>query len=158
MIYLIGVWHKVQFWNGADCKYKQKDIDKFSLHLNDKAKKHDIIMIGEEFSAELMKLNNATHCTAQDIAAKLGIMHKWCESKKQERPKDCGELELLRFREEYWFKQISDLADKSIIFICGNKHLESFPKVIEAAGFKAEILSRDWGSDLEHKIALNIED
>jgi hypothetical protein len=156
MIYLIGVWHNVQFWNESDYRYKQRDINNFSLHLKNMVRKYDVIMIGEEFNKEAMEKNNATHCTTQDVATNLGIMHKWCDPDSRERQNCRGDL--MRFREEYWFKQISDLADKAIIFICGSNHLESFRKVIETAGFKTKILSRDWGSDLERKKALNIED
>jgi hypothetical protein len=157
MIYLIFVFHEIQFWDETSYKkYKRKDIGEFSSYLKEVVKKYSIALIGEEFNDDAMRKYSATHCTAKDIADNLKIIHKWCDPNTQERGGRKGS-ELCRFKEDWWVKQIADMADQPIIFICGQKHLKSFPKVIEAAGLKAEILSNGWGKGLELRVNCEME-
>ena len=170
MVYLIGVDHKVQYTND------HMDIllvKSFAQYLKGQAKQLKVTLIAEEFNQEAICKSKAKACTARDVAKKLGIEHRFCDPDSTERasigiPSEkeikeqlglgvClthDEFELLEKeeekyfpqREQFWFEKIEDKINNDLIFICGNKHIKSFQKLLIEKGCKVKNLSEGWGN------------
>ena len=48
-------------------------------------------------------------------------------------------------REKFWLDQLGDVLDKSVIFICGDAHLESFQQLVAGKAIESQIIARHIG-------------
>lgn len=48
-------------------------------------------------------------------------------------------------RERFWLQEIADIKDKRVIFVCGDAHVDTFSKLLEAAGWEAQVAARGIG-------------
>jgi hypothetical protein len=48
-------------------------------------------------------------------------------------------------REKFWLDQLGDVLDKSVIFICGDAHLESFQQLVAGTAIESQIIARRIG-------------
>jgi hypothetical protein len=48
-------------------------------------------------------------------------------------------------REKFWLDQLGDVIDKSVIFICGDAHLESFQQLVAGKATESQIIARHIG-------------
>lgn len=147
MVYLIGVDHIIQHLDERADESKIALVRDFSEYLNEQAKSLRVDLIAEEFSLEALEKSNADISTAQYVSKDLGIQHLFCDLTTPERDRlNIGKSDHDK-REQYWLNCISNYPKNTIIFICGNNHLESFKEKLLAAGRNVEILSKDWGID-----------
>lgn len=51
-------------------------------------------------------------------------------------------------REEYWYKQIRDIIDLPILFICGHEHVFRFRSLLDTKGHPCTIINAFWKKDL----------
>lgn len=48
-------------------------------------------------------------------------------------------------RERFWIDKISDLKEKTVVFVCGDAHVETFTKLLEAKGWEVHLAARGVG-------------
>jgi hypothetical protein len=48
-------------------------------------------------------------------------------------------------RERFWLEKIADIKDKKVIFVCGEAHVDTFAKLLEAAGWQVQATARGIG-------------
>ena len=54
-------------------------------------------------------------------------------------------------RERFWLKEIADLWEETFIFICGDAHVDTFGKLLEAEGWQVHIAARGIGITDENR-------
>lgn len=145
MVFLVGVDHIIQH-NGFSWPKKESAINEFSEYLESKVQELKVAVIAEEFSDETLRINNVPMSTAQMVAQRLGLKHVLCDPDSKER-KARG-ISNDDERENIWIERLSDAIDETILFICGDSHLESFKDKLLSRGVATEIISRGWGTEL----------
>ena len=145
MVFLLGVDHIIQH-NGFSWPKKESAINEFSEYLERRAKELKVAVIAEEFSDEALKINNVPMSTAQMVAQRLGLKHMLCDPNREER-KARG-IYNDDEREIIWIERLSDAIDETILFICGDSHLESLKDKLMSCGVETEIISQGWGTEL----------
>jgi len=136
MIYLLGVDHQVQHQKNAQVSKK------FMTYLGKSIRDLKIGFVGEEWFDDLLKENNITTTTTQDIASNHRIEHRFCDPNRRERNKiGWRSKNDDHLREIYWMKKMSDKLNSNVIFICGSKHLIAFAKLLTISGHTCKILS-----------------
>lgn len=145
MVFLLGVDHIIQY-NSYSWPKKESAVNKFSEYLERKAKELKVTVIAEEFSDEALKINNVPMSNAQIVAQRLGLKHVLCDPNREERRSRgmCNDDE----RESFWIERLSDAIDETILFICGDSHLESLKYKLMSRGVETEIISQGWGTEL----------
>ena len=146
MIYLIGLDHGIQYTNADSGRHKRKRIYEFTQFLLQAAHHFHIELFAEEFSEYALAINNATACTVRDTALSLGIEHRFCDPDKQER-------QVFRIsdpdkRQMFWLLRLCPSFDKTILFACGDSHIDTFRVKLEALGIEVGVLGTGWGSDI----------
>jgi hypothetical protein len=53
-------------------------------------------------------------------------------------------------REKFWLDRIRDAADKDVVFVLGDGHIESFSKLLAAAGIESGVFERGIGLTAEN--------
>lgn len=48
-------------------------------------------------------------------------------------------------RERFWLDKIADLKEKTVVFVCGDAHVDTFGKRLEAAGWQVHVAARGIG-------------
>jgi hypothetical protein len=48
-------------------------------------------------------------------------------------------------RERFWLQKIADIKDKRVIFVCGDAHVDTFSKLLEATGWEVHVVARGIG-------------
>ena len=147
IVYLIGVDHQVQHINENAIPAKIKLIADFSHHLLEYAQDLNVSIIAEEFSEEALIKSNATTSVSQNIAIKLNIAHKFCDPSTEQRA-SLG-IENHKQREHFWLNCLQQEIHDKIIFICGDKHIDSFADLLKTMGFRVRIISKNWGHNFE---------
>lgn len=72
-IILVGVEHRIQWIPQNSGLEWQQDLDQFATHLRDIVLETKADLIAEEFSQELISLNNALDSVARNVASSLDI-------------------------------------------------------------------------------------
>jgi len=71
--------------------------------------------------------------------------HIFCDPDAAER--EAKKLNTPDLRESFWLDRLLKSGASSLLFVCGDEHLKSFSKKLNAAGFESSILSENWGND-----------
>jgi hypothetical protein len=61
-------------------------------------------------------------------------------------------IEICRYfpiRERFWLEQMNPAPNTAVVFICGDLHIESFGKILEAAGYPHRVFVRGIGLTAE---------
>jgi exoribonuclease II len=132
---------------GAMTEAKRRFIDEFARYLESTARELVVTEIAEEFSEDALDKSNSTYCTAREVAAKLCIVHRFCDPTTEERRQHAVFTDVQR--EDFWLTRLSGSKEKDILFICGDDHIESFSNRLTMAGYPNKILSRHWGFELQ---------
>lgn len=120
------------------------------------------------------KARSVAHWTAD----KLGIAHRFCDPDPAERRvlglrcdrelneyaeqlanKTGGDFKAIHahevrrgfpIRETFWLARLAQFCpnDRSILFLCGADHIDSFTKLLHFSGVDFKVLCRDWGLTL----------
>lgn len=146
MIFLVGIDHTLQHDN-AEFSFPKKEaaLPDFLAYLESTALKLKVTTIAEEFSEEALQINKVKYSTIQSVANKLELKHIFCDPTTEERQKNKITKKDTDKREEYWFECLRNVVNENILFICGEKHLESFSLKLQQKGILVEIVSREWG-------------
>ena len=145
LAYLIGVVHRIQYTNASCGLEWRADIKALEDYLADKALELNVDLLAEEFNEEYLVRNHATGCTVRDAAGRVEKQHIFCEPDAAER--EAKKLNTPDLRESFWLDHLLKSGASSLLFVCGDDHLKSFSKKLNAAGFETTILSENWGND-----------
>ena len=146
MVHLVGVDHMIQH-GGAMTEVKKRFVDVFAVYLESSARELKVTEIAEEFSQDALGKSNTIYCTAREVAAKLGIRHRFCDPTAEERRQ--YDIFTDDHREQFWLRRLSGPKEEDILFICGDNHIENFSRRLTEAGYSNKILSRRWGFELQ---------
>lgn len=132
---------------------KEKVITKFEKYVTEKVDSLNISVLAEEFSLDAVQLNGVPQSILGELAVTKSLTHLFCDPSIQERkrldiPKG---IEGFAEREGYWLEKIKPFRTKSMIFVCGDSHVESFLERLSSSGVSAQILSKGWGKELNPK-------
>ena len=145
LAYLIGVDHRIQYTNASCGPEWKADIKALEDYLADKAVELNVDLLAEEFNEEYLVRNHSTGCTVRDAAGRVEKQHIFCEPDAAER--EAKKLNTPDLRESFWLDRLLKSGASSLLFVCGDDHLKSFSKKLNAAGFETTILSENWGND-----------
>lgn len=177
MVYLIGVYHAIQYTNDKTKPADFRIVTEFTDYLENEARTRKVTLIAEESSEEAMRKDEAKTRTVRDVAALLGsVKHRYCDPNCSERKslgilcrdqikKKLGLKGLTKredeqrikeekrkyypIREQRWFERIEDKLHEPMIFVCGNCHVETFCSLLTEHGYEATILRTGWGKEIE---------
>jgi hypothetical protein len=172
MIYIIGVQHEVQYWDGSDSP--------FLISLRDWGSMLNLSLIAEELNEEAIAKQETFRkqslaSVAQKAASILNLEHRFCDPNTSQRAdlkmpttseireslglrvgqdEDLVEKEEMRrcwpLKENFWLDRIRDKSEEGVLFICGVSHVERFLSLVETNGHTAVVLHKDWG--IENKL------
>ena len=62
-------------------------------------------------------------------------------------------------RERFWLQKIADIKDKRVIFVCGDAHVDTFGRLLEAGGWEVNIAARGIGitDDDQRRVAAGLQ-
>src|SRR5215475_1905227 len=171
MIYIIGVHHEVQYWDGSNNPFL-KSLCNWGSRLK-------LSVIAEELNQEAITneekfQKKPLESVAHRAASLLNLEHRFGEPNTSERAdlkiptthelrkslglrvgqdEDRVEKEKIRrcwpLRENVWLDRIKDKSQEGILFICGVSHVERFLSLVETNGHRAVVLHKDWGIETE---------
>jgi hypothetical protein len=134
MVHLIGAGnHIIQHDAYSRVQLVLGEREAFNAHVSELIDKYDFALLAEEFSDEARSKAHVSATTLQRFATKKGIGHRFCDPNSSER-KERG-IDDDDKRERYWLEQIEDYKDRNVLFVCGDKHFDSFAAKLTAAGF-----------------------
>jgi hypothetical protein len=172
MIYIIGVQHEIQYWDGSDSP--------FLISLRNWGSMLNLSLIAEELNEEAIAKQETFRkqslaSVAQKAALILNLEHRFCDPNTSQRAdlkmpttseireslglrvgqdEDLVEKEEMRrcwpLKENFWLDRIRDKSEEGVLFICGVSHVERFLSLVETNGHTAVVLHKDWG--IENKL------
>ena len=151
-VFLVGVNHRIQYLRDSEGPQCTEEVRGFEQYLAQQCQTHQIQLLAEEFSDEACILNEVRESTVERVAATRGIRHRFCDPGSEQRnvlnipPND------VQRREEFWLDCLLDAQKTPILFVCGDKHVDSFRGLLQQSGHEACILDRNsWGYGWELK-------
>jgi hypothetical protein len=76
------------------------------------------------------------------------------EARRKSWALDIGKY--FELRERFWLDKIVDLKEETVVFVCGDAHIETFGKLLETAGWQVHMAARGIGiTDEDHR---NVEE
>ena len=160
MIYLIGVNHAIQdngFIRRIDKNNAEGIREEFRNYLINVAEEKEITYIVEESCPEVLRKLQATSTMPKMAAESLRLRYMWVEPESEERNKlgipTCSyehlpeeeKQKIYRIRENYWLKQIENIKNHNILFVCGPEHIKPFQKLLLENQWQVRILEEYWG-------------
>jgi len=144
MVFIIGVDHRIQ-WIPRKCGQGWAEkIEEFMRYIAQQCQEQQVDLIAEEFNEEAVKLSNAEDSTARRVAGELSHSHLFCDPDSKER-EELGASDCER-RENEWLRRLKFSGCERVLFICGDKHVDTFVEKLKAGGENLEIVSRGfWG-------------
>lgn len=168
---LIGTNHTYQYgagnqWlKGSPCE--PEDEQAFRMKLTAVAVEHRVGCIAEEMNEEGLADAKQSKSVPQIVAGSLGLPHIFCEASRKKRADlgvreeaeircwgnlyeksdaeiDAQVKESFRRREAYWLERVEALGTWPVLFICGAKHVVSFPALLCENGVECEVLHASW--------------
>ena len=146
-VYLYGLHHDLQHDGLFGCQWEIQGIDMeqerklFTRSLTEMVDTLAINCICEEFSEEALQECEAEYTWGWQIASQKDIVHKMVDPTREERDalgipiySEVNEEENFCRREAEWMRRIHDLPFTNLLFICGEKHLQSFRKLLSEDG------------------------
>lgn len=146
-VLLVGVDHIIQH-GGYMFPKKALVIARFQEHLRVQFRSRGVSLLAEEFNDFLLSMNHTDVSTVRSVALELNIEHRFCDPTPAQRA-GLG-IESDSDRERYWLERIRDALNGTLLFVCGDDHVDAFSQLLQETGAKTEVVSRGWGSDLIH--------
>ena len=154
-VYLIGVDHAIQH-NGfvvgqgdevvVDPQKVAAAIRDLQEYLRQQVEVTRATVLAEEFSKDALAKNRATMSSVAQVAQDLGIKHLFCDPGEAERER-LG-IDTCDKRENHWAARLAPFMGEDILFVCGDKHVATFPEVLKRHGMNSCVLSQGRGRDL----------
>ncbi len=153
MIFIVGVNHNTQY-----VRNDVKPSTGFKNYLVDKITKYSLSLIAEELRKETIdKRNNAIDSVARvTTLSAADTKHLYADPNSAERkllgiptdtstcsPEDRAKYDCIR--EKYWLLEIEDQNCSNVLFICGDKHVDSFDSLLCNEGYQPKVLSTNYG-------------
>ncbi len=154
MIHSVGTDHELQHTgkpSQAPVETANKARDDLKAHLRQLAEEIRPTVIAEEFSPDVLNILNAAS-NVKAVADQLCIEHRFCDPSIAERARvglplhgteDCDPGERRRFdaiREAYRLEALTDVLDRTVLFVCGADHVSSFSRLRHERGIAARVL------------------
>jgi hypothetical protein len=143
-IYLVGSNHTYQLGARPNCDVSVNALSEYRNFLQESIKRYAIVGIAEEANTEALKKHFVEgNSVAFDLAAQLGLAHRYCEETR-------GIREAINIkkshaeRERYWIGQLETFNAFPAIFLLGSDHIGSFTKLLNESGFQSVVLASDW--------------
>jgi hypothetical protein len=162
---LLGTEHPLQ---EASPRLKPEVLNAFADHLRTICAAYGIAAIGEEMNLETVHEwvdRPPRGSIPEELAAELGILHKYCDPTQAERValgavsvetrrqvralfdmpmlshKELQAEQGIRYgrREEEWLRRILSLNTWPMLFICGMDHVPAFSNKVRDAGLDLEV-------------------
>jgi hypothetical protein len=151
MVYLVGVDRQLQH-NGTRppmSTVRSEATGRFSTFLMSKWAELKISLFAEEFNEDELAHADGSTVTVRDVARRVGAKHRFVEPEWTQRR--LLRLQLTDRREEFWLWYLGDyLYSETILFVCGEKHLQNIFTKLQARGVQATILPERWGIALPY--------
>jgi hypothetical protein len=151
MVYLVGVDRQLQH-NGSRppmSAVRSDAIERFSKFLVSTSAELKISLFAEEFNEEQLIHAEGSRATVRDVAHRLGAKHRFCDPLWIQRRH--LRLQLDDRREEFWLWYLGDyLYSETILFVCGQQHLQQVYTKLQAKGVRTAILPERWGTALQY--------
>lgn len=150
MIYLVGVYHELQYRN----EYFERQ-EQFISYIVLLIQRYKISILSEEFNKDALKINHVSYSVLQEIASQTGKKHVFVEPSIEERsemgiPLPCNESERKRYfpmREEYWLKILLPYIRHNVLVICGCEHVESFSCLLSKNLIRNRVVEKCFNKD-----------
>jgi hypothetical protein len=137
MVHLIGVAnHIIQHDAHTTVQLVLDERVAFATHVAELIATNDFALLAEEFSNEARRKAHASATTLQRFAKEKGIEHRFCDPNSIERNEQGIDND--NKRERFWLDQIKGCKDCNILFVCGDKHFDSFAAKLIGAGFDVQ--------------------
>ena len=137
MVHLIGVGnHIIQHDAHTTVQVVLDERAAFDTHVAELIATNHFALLVEEFSKEARGKAHASVTTLQRLAKEKGIEHRFCDPNSIAR-KEQG-IDNDNKRERFWLDQIKGCEDCNILFVCGDKHFDSFAAKLIGAGFDVQ--------------------
>ncbi|MFA6174857.1 MAG: hypothetical protein WC701_14440 [Kiritimatiellales bacterium] len=156
MVYLLGVYHNFQTEPCAE----------FSEYIRNFCIQNSIGSIAEEMNRDGLNSLDISS-TVSVVAHELGSPHRYCDPCAEERKaKDIlgvNDVDFIIWRDELsddeadelhrihknkreicWIEKLQTIYVDPMLFVCGIAHLSTFSKLLNKAGFEAQILDKRW--------------
>ena len=139
MVHLIGVGnHIVQHDARAQVQLALDERAAFDAQVAELIATNDFTLLAEEFSDEAREKAHASATILQLFAKGKGIDHLFCDPDLSERKELGVEEGDDDKREQVWLERIEAYKGRNILFVCGDKHFDSFAGKLTAAGFEVQ--------------------
>jgi len=143
-VYLIGTTHLYQFGPTPFTPILAVQFDEFRELLRQSARRNQVRAIAEEMSLEALTLRNLKESIPKQIAAELGLGHRYCDPNKSTRKEK--RISANSEREAYWRDQILTMDLFPVLYVCGADHVRGFSKLLSESGIPVDITALDWES------------
>ena len=162
MICIVGTNHELQHTAvpfRATAETTNKAREELKSYLRRLAREIQPALMAEEFCQDVLTIKNADS-NVKAIAGELGIEHRFCDPGFHERARlglpmhgteDCDPSDRSRFdgiRESYWLERLSDVLDKTVLFVCGADHVARFSRLLCEKGVAVEVREEYFGKDI----------
>ena len=128
---------------------------------------HLVRAIAEEMSQEALANWHVTRSLCHQLAITAGVPHRYCDLYEAQR-RAAGvrhehEIKVVGFfsrwstekieqevrashsiRERHWVKELLDLDNWPVLFICGAEHVLPFQQLPQEKGLSGEVAAHDW--------------
>lgn len=148
-VFIVGVDHRIQYLNAACGPEWTAEVRRFQSYLLVEARERQVDGLVEEFNQSLVQANGASESTVQEIATQIKVDHSFCDPDAQER--EAHSIDTQGAREGYWLDRLRSSGSLSILFVCGDDHVDSFCRLLNQSGFEAMVLSKGWGQGWQFK-------
>lgn len=146
-VYLVGVDHRIQWISISSSSEWDEAILEFIRFVHENCESLGIGLIAEEFSEYLVDRNHAQDSTARRAAREIGLPHLFCDPDPREREE--LKIESDGDREKEWLSRIIKSGILQVLFVCGDRHLQSFQALLISAGHGAKIIGSNCGKGWE---------
>ncbi len=164
MVLLIGTSHDYQRILGGT---RDTGPEQFRAVITEVAVQHGVRAIAEEMSPEALVAYKATDSIGRQVAAALGIAHRFCDPASAERQalgyREDDDIRMAGFfagrdheaieadvrasyaiRERRWLEHLLELDLWPVVFICGANHAESFEEILHQHAIRVTVLFTKW--------------
>ena len=145
LVYLIGGNHAVQFESQTFGESVHKKREAFKAHVAEVIDTLDLEILAEEFSEDAKKVWRVNETVLEHLAKTKSIDYRPCDPTSSEKEGRGIEVDPRKEtdsdrdkRRRFWLSKIADCQDRRVLFVCGDKHYDSFAQLLETNGFNVQ--------------------
>jgi len=142
-VYLIGSNHTYQYGSRPFCDASENALAEYRECLVASIARYKIVGIAEEMNVYCLRSYFIQgDSVAFNLAAKLGLVHRYCEADPGVR--EARGIKTPAQRERYGIEQLETFNAFPAIFLLGSDHIGSFTNLLKESGFQPVVLVDDW--------------